>query len=155
MNFNPNIHHRRSIRIKDYDYSQEGLYFITICCKERNRILGIIEDNKVLINQYGNIIKNELIALNQKYKNTNILKYVIMPDHIHFIIELMNGNKKTIGDIIKTYKSVTSKRINKIEPINLWQRNYYEHIIRNEKELYRIYYYIENNPINWKHKNDK
>lgn len=114
MKFAPKLHHRRSIRIKDYDYSQEGMYFITICCKDRNNIFGVIEDNKVILNQYGNIIKNELITLNKKYKNTNIPKYVIMPGHIHFIIELINGNKKTIGDIIKTYKSVTSKKIKKL-----------------------------------------
>ncbi len=155
MKFNPELYHRRSIRIKDYDYSQEGMYFITICCKDRNNILGVIEDNKVILNQCVNIIKDELIALNKKYKNTNILKYVIMPDHIHFIIELINGNKKTIGDIIKTYKSVASKKIKRINQIDLWQRNYYEHIIRNEKELYRIYNYIENNPVNWKHKNNE
>ena len=65
------------------------------------------------------------------------------------------GIKKTIGDIIKTYKSVASKKIKRINQIDLWQRNYYEHIIRNEKELYRIYNYIENNPVNWKHKNNE
>ena len=68
MKFNPELYHRRSIRIKDYDYSQEGMYFITICCKDRNNILGVIEDNKVILNQCGNIIKDELIALNKKYK---------------------------------------------------------------------------------------
>ena len=154
MKYNPKLHHRRSIRLSEYDYSQQGIYFITICCKERNKnILGFIEDNNVKLNQYGDIINCELIKLNKRNNNINILKYVIMPDHIHFIIELMDKNEKTVGDIIKTYKSVTSKRINKISQINLWQRNYYEHIVRNEKELYKIYYYIENNPINWKHDN--
>ena len=152
MNFNPDIHHRKSIRIKEYDYSQEGLYFITICCKKRGNILGNVKGTKVELNQFGQILYKELINLNTRYNDSNILKYVVMPDHIHFVIELKSKNTKTIGDIIKTYKSITNKKINKIISMEVWQRNYYEHIVRNEKELYNTYRYIENNPINWKYK---
>ena len=152
MDFNPDIHHRRSIRIKEYDYSQEGIYFITICCKNRGNILGNINEAKVELNQFGQILHKELISFNTRYSNSNILKYVVMPDHIHFVIQLKSNNTKTIGDIIKTYKSITNKKINKIISMEVWQRNYYEHIVRNEKELYNIYEYIENNPINWKYK---
>jgi len=152
MNFNPDIHHRKSIRIKEYDYSQEGIYFITICCKNRGNIFGNVKGTKVELNQFGQILYKELINLNTRYNNSNILKYIVMPDHIHFVIELKSNNIKTIGDIIKTYKSITNKKINKIISMEVWQRNYYEHIVRNEKELYNIYQYIENNPINWKYK---
>ena len=73
-----------------------------------------------------------------------------MPNHIHFILILKNNNVINLKDFITTYKSTVTKKINKIETIKIWQRNYYEHIIRNEKELYAIIEYIQNNPINWR-----
>lgn len=174
MNFN-----RHSIRLKDYDYSKEGMYFITICIKNRMKILAKISDlylndninrrgvvgeeyleeftklrptynncNNILeLSTFGKIIENELLNLNKIHKKTSIISYIIMPDHIHFILQI---NEKTnyilLGDIIKTFKSITNKKINKIKKINLWQRNYYEHIIKNETELFYIMRYIKNNP---------
>ncbi len=172
MNYN-----RHSIRLKDYDYSKEGMYFITICIKNRMNILAEVSDlylnnincrgvvgkeylkeftelrptydnyNNILkLSAFGKIIEHELLHLNKIHPNTSIISYIIMPDHIHFILQIDKKTKCTIGTIIKTFKSITNKKINKIQKIDLWQRNYFEHIIRNEKELFSIMQYIENNP---------
>ena len=145
MTYNPNIHNRKSIRIKDYDYSQKGIYSITMCIQNRENLLGMIEDNKIILSKIGNIVEEELKKISQKYLNTSIKIYTIMPNHIHFIIEFKSKGENSLGDIIKYYKSKTIIKIrNKI-----WQRNYYEHIIRNDADYYEKYEYIINNPYKW------
>lgn len=171
------MYNRHSIRLKDYDYSKEGMYFITICIKNRMNILSNVS-NSYLNNEncrgvvgkeylkeftelrpisdnckdilelstFGRIIENELLHLNKIYKNISIISYIIMPDHIHFILQINEKTDCILGNVIKTFKSITNKKINKIQKIDLWQRNYFEHIIRNEKELLSIIQYIENNP---------
>lgn len=148
--YNPNIHKRKSIRLKGYDYSQEGYYFITICTYRKKKIFGNIINDKMVLSKYG--VEAQKILLNIKNRlerKISIDYYIIMPNHIHFILILKNNNVINLKDFITTYKSTVTKKINKIETIKIWQRNYYEHIIRNEKELYAIIEYIENNPINW------
>jgi REP element-mobilizing transposase RayT len=174
MSYNPDIHHRKSIRLKEYDYSQEGLYFITICTQNREHLFGEIVDNNDVgagfsrpnINQIhktkiGKIIENEIINLPNKYKNIKCDEYVIMPNHIHFIIEIMENIKgredpaPTIGNIVGYFKFITTKLYNEILEIKnekylkLWQRNYYENIIRNEKQYIMVSEYIKNNPLKW------
>lgn len=172
------MHNRHSIRLKDYDYSKEGMYFVTICVKNRMKILANISNlylnnknrrgvvgkeyqkeftelrpvhnncNNILeLSTFGRIIENELLHLNRIHKNISIISYTIMPDHIHFILQINEKTNCILGGIIKTFKSITNKKINKIQKIDLWQRNYFEHIIRNEKELLSIMQYIDNNPL--------
>lgn len=165
--YNPDIHHRRSIRLKDYDYYKEGLYFITTCIKNKECILGSIlnvgtpahrcpKHTDVSLSKEGYVVKQYLENLNCIYENVRLDNYIIMPNHIHFIISLISGHlwagvptKKTanisIPKIINSLKTITSKQIG----YPIWQHNYYEHIIRNEKEYYRISEYITNNPFNW------
>ena len=139
-----NQNKRKSIRLKEYDYTKEGIYFITICIRNRQQLLGKIINSQIQLNQKGKIIEKELINTINKLKYCNIKIYQIMPDHIHFILEIKNEYIIKLGDIVRYYKGRTSSKT-KIH----WQRNYYEHIIRNEKEYNKIYEYIINNPSNW------
>ena len=145
-------YHRQSIRLKDYDYSSIGYYYITLCTNNRLNILGHIENNTVKLSSLGELAQKEWVNLTNRYKNIVLDEYIIMPNHIHGIIAIEHKSNISIGDIICGYKSVTTRKYNKANNCNgtiLWQRNYYEHIIRNEKELYKIQQYIIYNPLKW------
>ncbi len=165
MAYNPAIHHRRSIRLKGYDYSQAGLYFITICCEYRTHRFGKIENSEMKLNEFGNIAYNQWIKLAERFANFELDVFQIMPDHIHCIILLNKGEGATVGatptlaptmgDIVGAYKSLvfneclkTCKLKNEIMG-KLWQRNYYEIIIRDERAYQNIANYIINNPAKW------
>jgi len=191
MKYNPDIHHRRCIRLKDYDYSQAGLYFVTLCCDERKCRFGRIENGEMIMNEYGVIAHNEWINLTERFVQIEMDVFQIMPNHIHGIISIRAGairagaspaptvptnddgfvgatlavaqnavapnHRITVGDIVGAYKSLVANACLKIYKSNhqtlgkLWQRNYWEHIIRNEQELTRIRHYIEINPIQWEY----
>ena len=176
MTYNPDIHNRKSIRLKNYDYSREGLYFITICSHNKECIFGEIvgagfsrpnddllndiKENEIILNKIGMVIKDEYINLKNKYKNIKCHEHVIMPNHFHCIIEIIKhqegGKTPPLPEIIGYFKFQTTKRYNEIIEIknerflSLWQRNYYENIIRNEKRYLQVIEYIENNPLKWK-----
>jgi len=161
--------HRRSIRLPEYDYSDFGYYFVTICAQGRE----LYFDNNKVKQMVGNI----WFKLTTKFNNIDLDEYVIMPNHLHGIIIIHDNEivgaglvpaldqgdhkgrpyRKTLGDIIGAFKSTTThKYIQGIKTNNwpwfagkLWQRNYYERIIRNNQELNRIRLYIQNNPQNW------
>lgn len=157
------INKRKSIRLKEYDYSQNGAYFITICTKDRKNVLSNINTNvsegwaSTNLTKIGKLVNDIIIELKDNL-NIEINYYVIMPNHIHMIIEI-DKNKRvntrytsTLPNIICYLKSKTTVKYNKESNISnkkLWQRNYYEHIIRDEKEMEEIIKYIINNPINW------
>ncbi|MDH7464446.1 hypothetical protein QEG73_24330 [Chitinophagaceae bacterium 26-R-25] len=164
MSYNPNVHHRRSIRLQGYDYSQAGLYFITLCCHEKNHLFGKIENNQMLLNEAGAIAYDEWFKTPEVRPNVALAEFVVMPNHIHGIIIIkhsesvtqsainrFNGTSHTIGAIVRGYKSVVTQKINSTyeHPITVWQRNYYEHIIRTEESYHNIANYIINNPANW------
>lgn len=186
MTYNPNIHHRRSIRLKEYDYSQNGAYFVTICVQNRECLFGEIVDGEMVLNDAGEIIKTEWEKLPQQFSNIELDVFAVMPNHFHGIVMIQNENnvgvplvgtqndgqpqlqtgqpqgiaptgKNTIGDIIRAFKSLTTNeyihgvKTKKFPPFEkpIWQRNYHEHIIRNEKSLETIQNYIINNPVKW------
>jgi REP element-mobilizing transposase RayT len=221
MAYHPNIHHRRSIRLKGYDYSRAGLYFITLYCKDRKHLFGKISNKSMVLNHFGQIVKEEWEKTAEIRKNVALHEYIIMPDHFHAILEILYSKKgelksgdsgersksgelsdktvtgelqfatgsdsgksrfaqtefkspsQTIGAIIRGFKGASTKRINSIireeekkfsadsggskfgESLfvrkgSIWQRNYYEHIIRNEMAYQNIRNYIIKNPANWK-----
>lgn len=182
MRYDPNIHHRRSIRLKGYDYSQAGLYFITICCEDRICRFGEIVGKgftpmQMILNEYGQIAYDEWAKLSERFVNFELDVFQIMPNHVHGIISLNDvgatlavapndPNAQTgqpqglplpiIGDIVGAYKSLVANECLKIFKTKnetmgkLWQRDYYEHIIRNEQSYQRISEYIINNPAKWK-----
>ncbi len=138
---------RKRIRLKDYDYSKENMYFITICIKNRLEILGTIrEENNIELSNEGNIVKKNIYKIEEIYKNIGIDEYIIMPNHIHILIWIKDKNGVTISKIIKHYKTNVSKEIK----YSIWQKSFYEHIVRNEKEYLKVREYIRNNIINWK-----
>jgi REP element-mobilizing transposase RayT len=173
-----NPHHRRSIRLPDYDYSQNGAYFITICAYQRQRIFGEIENSAVILSQIGEIIDEE-------WERTPILRpeielgaYVIMPNHFHAIVHIIENNNsqsrvvaygytplpemptksefrspsRTIGSLVRGFKASVTTRINtqrNTPGSPIWQRNYYESVIRSEEAYAQIEGYILDNPLNW------
>jgi REP element-mobilizing transposase RayT len=154
---------RKRTRLKGYDYSQNGAYFITICIKERRNLLSSISVGQGLapaenhLTGYGNIAKEQLLALENKYNHVKLDKYVIMPNHIHILISIYENAAgaspcPTISDVICTFKSLTTKLCKKIGLKNkhLFQSSFHDHIIRNEKDYKKIWEYIDTNVIRWK-----
>ena len=137
---------RKRLRIIEYDYSKEGMYFITICIKNRLELLGKIKDNYIELTQEGIIVKECIKQIEKRYINVEIDEYVIMPNHIHMILVINNKTEVTISRMMKQYKTYVSKKVG----YAIWQKSFYEHIIRNEKEYIKIKDYIKNNIINWK-----
>lgn len=136
---------RKNIRLQ-YDYSKEGMYFITICTKNREELFGKIQDEKQIeLTNIGKIVENCIIDFNRIYQNITIDEYIIMPNHVHMIISIIGENNITIPRIINQYKGNITKRIG----YSIWQKLFYDHIIRNEKEYWKIKEYIQNNIANW------
>ena len=132
---------RKNIRLKEYDYSSKGMYFITICTKDKKDVFGKIVDNKMIFNDYGNKLNDILMSFeNEKYK---IDYYQIMPNHIHFIVNIKDDN---LIDLSKIISQIKSKCTNLIKYKNLWQKNFYERVVRDEKEYNSIVEYINENP---------
>jgi putative transposase len=158
-----NLPKKKNIRLKNYDYSKAGYYFITICTSKRLNLLsnivgcGLNTTPLTELKQIGTEIIRSIEFISNQYQNVSIDAYIIMPNHIHLIIVLqenkLDGQKTPpIHKIVGQLKSFTNKKyneINKTKCLILWQRNYYEHIIRNEKEYESIYEYIETNPFKW------
>ena len=139
-----NLPVRKKIRLQDYDYSEENMYFITICVKNRVEILGkIIEDN-IKLTKEGNVVKQNINKIGRIYKNVIIDEYVIMPNHIHILLLINYKSSVTISKIIKHFKTNITREIE----YSIWQKSFYEHIIRNEKEYLKIKEYIKYNVIN-------
>jgi len=166
MKYNPDIHHRRSIRLQGYDYSSPGAYFVTICTQNRECLFGDIVNGKMVLNDIGKIVADEWIKTGDIRDEIELDAWVVMPNHFHGIVMIRRGDRpvaptsaplpgprpKSIGSLMSGFKSAVTKRINKIRQtpgISVWQRNFYEHIIRNETELGNIRQYIINNPLNW------
>lgn len=168
--YNPNIHHRRSIRLKGYDYSQDGTYFVTICTANRECIFGEIVEGNMILNDIGRIANDELHKTSMIRRNVKMDCTIVMPNHIHAIVVIDNNVgtysntplQKTdtpfrspshnLGAIIRGYKSTVTKQVNILrktpgEPV--WQRNYYENIIRDESSWNHIREYVKNNPQKW------
>lgn len=140
-----NLPERKKIRLKDYDYTQEKMYFITICTKNRIETLGKIREEDIKLTMEGEIVKQNISKLEGIYKNIKIDEYIIMPNHIHILLLINYKNGTTISKIIKHLKTNISREIK----YSIWQKSFYEHIIRNEKEYLKIKEYIKNNVINW------
>ena len=151
---------RKNIRLKNYDYSNAGYYFITICTHGRQNLLcDVIVVGQGLCScrllAAGEIAQTELFELTKRYNHIRIDKYVIMPNHVHAIIAVERQEQSprhTMMDIICAYKSITTKRYNRICETTgktLWQSRFHDHIIRNESEYLRIWQYIDDNLAKW------
>jgi putative transposase len=207
--YNPEIHHRHSIRLQGYDYGQAGLYFITICTWHRKHIFGFIQDGEMRLSRLGKIARDEWFRTSELRPNIELAEFVVMPNHIHGIVAIQPSNQaalphapkeppteqlrestqlsgqgtpscapteisaeqlgqdipqpsqaeafgkptsNTIPTIVRGYKAAVTKQINILRncpKCPVWQRNYYEHIIRNEDAYFRIAAYILDNPRRW------
>ena len=168
---NSQRHHRRSIRLKGYDYSQAGAYFITICTQDRACLFGDVVDGEMRLNDVGGMVHDEWLRTADMRPNVELDAFVVMPNHFHGIIILHPDGRgtlqrtptttveqfgkptsNTVPTIVRLFKSASTKRINEhrgTPGVSVWQRNYYEHIIRNEESLNRIRQYIYENPARW------
>jgi len=164
--YDPRIHHRQSTRLRGYDYAKAGLYFITICCHNRLCLFGDVVGGMMILNDAGKNADDCWMEIPAHFPNVTLHEYVIMPNHVHGIIELIGGGvgvknisplhrhprspSKTIGSIVRGYKiGVTKWFRNNTDVQNVWQRNYYDHIIRDENSFEKISAYIRNNPSKW------
>ncbi|WP_213975136.1 transposase [Tepidanaerobacter acetatoxydans] len=147
---------RKNIRLNEYDYSQVGYYFITICTNDKKNLFWNVGETyssqfqKPPLSKIGEIVEYGINKINSIYDNVEINKYVIMPNHIHFIIVLhaeegRSKNTPTISRIVQQLKGSISKQVG----FPLWQKSFYDHIIRNQQEYEKIYEYIETNPLKW------
>ena len=188
MDFHPDLHHRRSIRLQDYDYAQAGAYFVTVCTQNRECLFGEVSNGKMRLNEAGKIVTATWQTLPQRFPSVVLDVFVTMPNHIHGILYIvpvgaqfiapgqfivsdqsiapnqenqgatdqgaMNqgamNRAPTLGDMIRVLKAVSTRQIRQAGQGRFaWQRNYYEHIIRDEASLARIREYIINNPLQW------
>ena len=151
---------RKPNRISGYDYSRNGAYFVTICTQERRRILSdIVGDGFPVPKPMGVIAENVINEIHQKYPQVWVNKFVIMPDHIHMLLQIDTGTgdpSPTLGNIVGWFKYQVTKRVNKVLETpgeRIFQRSYYDHVIRNQQDYDEIWQYIENNPKGWILKN--
>ena len=134
---------RKNPRLKDYDYTLGGYYFITICTAGKKHYFGKIVEDKIQLSEIGKLAYNNIENLEKIYNVIKIDKFVVMPNHIHMILIIDKETDLTLSRIIKQYKEWITKTI--MKPI--WQKSYYDHIIRNEKDYYRIWKYIDENEL--------
>jgi len=154
-------HYRRSIRLQGYDYSQVGAYFVTVCVQNRKCLLGDILKDEMRLNDAGRMVERWWVELGNKFPSFELDEYVVMPNHFHGIIIIVGADLcvRPIPEIVQWFKTMTTNEyIRSVKslgwiPFNarLWQRNYYERVIRNEEEMCRIRQYIADNPAQWTH----
>ena len=178
MAYNPAIHHRRSIRLKGFDYTQSAVYFVTICCYQRECLLGTIIQDEMVLNELGTIVAEEWLRSFEIRDELKLDAWVVMPNHFHGLLwfdrptmqtqspsddgEPVNDSAlgksqlrrpaRSLGSVIAGFKAATTKRINQhrnAPGTPVWQRNYYESIVRDDRMLNHIRDYIENNPRSW------
>ena len=180
-----NLRKRRSLRLKGYDYSQTGFYFVTLCCHQRQCLFGEIINSKIELNLLGNLVATEWLQSEAIRTEIQLDEFIVMPNHFHGIViinrpdnnvganggsplpenggsplpENVNSNPnismkpKSLSSLISGFKSATTQKINRIRETPytpVWQRNYYEHIIRDNEALEKIRIYIKNNPLSWR-----
>jgi len=159
---------RKIIRLQGYDYSRNGYYFVTVCVKDKHKMLGKIVGDAhpgvphVELSEIGQIVDQYLKSMDASYDNIKLEKYIIMPNHIHMIVVIdgeilekigtpgcASPTKSTLSKTVNAFKSLTSRKIG----FPVWQRAYHERIIRNEEEYRKVWQYIDTNPSKWE--NDK
>ncbi|MBT4315002.1 MAG: hypothetical protein HOD54_02835 [Candidatus Magasanikbacteria bacterium] len=158
---------RKPNRWAEFDYNSPAFYFVTICTARRQLFFGKIENEKMILNKFGQIAQDCWLDALNHFRGIELGEFIVMPNHVHCIVVITgdggvarNGHAHSLRDmrshqklptIIGSYKSAVTKKINKLG-INItfgWQKSYYDHIIRNEKSYYNIQQYIMNNPANW------
>lgn len=153
---------RKPTRLKGYDYSTPGMYFITVCVKDRKQLLGKIvgcgnfDAPQMILSKYGQILEKYIRLMNDKYSYININKYVVMPNHLHLILNITdykNGASETAAPYnneISKFVSLLKRYCNREYKTNIWQRSFNDHVIRDKNDYNKIWEYIDKNPARWK-----
>jgi len=184
MTYDPERHHRRSIRLREYDYAQAGAYFVTVVTQGRTCLFGDVQDGSIVLSEAGEMVKSMWGELPDHYPRVAVDAFTAMPNHVHGIIILVGAGASacpeprqvegvdggpgrpqgvaptkalSLPDVVHRFKSLTTARYRRAvrdqrwPPFagRLWQRNYYEHVIRDEDDLDRVRRYIEENPLRW------
>lgn len=160
----PQQYHSRSIRLNSYDYSQPGAYFLTICAHKHASLFGEIVDGEMVKSQFGHIVQTFWQELPRKFRQAETDLFAVMPNHVHGIINIETAairelplqvserRQMLVPQMVGWFKMNTAKAINQTRGtpgVPVWQRNYWEHVVRNELSLQRIREYITNNPVTW------
>jgi len=162
---------KKSLRLQNYDYAQNGLYFVTICTQNRKPLFGRIEDENMILNNAGEMVQKVWSEIPIFYVGFVLHEFVVMPNHIHGLIEIVNDdeqrtatgglslqNRMTVSDVVHRFKTLTTRRYifavynNGWESFHkkVWQRSYHEHVIRSDVSYRKIVEYIQLNPMKWK-----
>jgi REP element-mobilizing transposase RayT len=167
MKFDPDRHHRRSIRLPEYDYTFWGTFFITICTHERENLFGEVAGGEMRLNEQGKIVYEEWDRSGELRSEVSLGPFVVMPNHVHCIVTIesvgAHGNapskaglierpRRSLATFVGGFKGAVTRRINVLRDTAgtpVWQRNFYEHVIRDEDEFQRIRQYIDDNPRRW------
>jgi putative transposase len=166
MKYNPDIHHRRSIRLRGYDYTSGGAYFVTANTHARECLFGQIAGGELDLNAYGQIALECWLDIPTHCPQADLDAFIVMPNHIHGIVVLVDDAARSsltpvqerfgkpvagsLPTIVRLYKAAVTRRVNELRDalgMPIWQRNYYEHIIRDDESLNRIRAYIVSNPL--------
>jgi len=167
--YDPDKHHRRSIRLKGYDYALSGAYFVTLNTQHGEHLFGEIVDGEMQLNEYGEIVQACWDETPAHFARVELDAFVVMPNHVHLIVILTDDASRgtacraptptfgkpipdSLPTIIRSFKSAITKRINELRDTPgapVWQRNYYEHVIHDERELDAVRRYVVNNPATW------
>jgi putative transposase len=165
VKYNHTIHQRRTIRLPGYNYAQPGEYFVTICTRNKEHSLGEILRGDIELSQAGEIVRNCWREIPAHFPHVDLDAYVLMPNHIHGIlvfnsfVGIQNSESlrntyqhiipQSLGSVIRSFKGAVKRECSKRSIDFVWQHNYFEHVIRDEKDLARIRAYIDNNPSEW------
>lgn len=154
---------RRPTRLPEYGYSQAGVYFLTVCAKDRENLLsrvcvggGVLDAPHVELTECGEVIRHRLEEMDRIYGHMSLLKYVIMPNHIHILLRITDGPSGTpaptrgrANEAVPAYISTLKRMTNQTCGRNIWQRGYHDHVVRNDGDFLRIWQYIDTNPAKW------
>jgi len=152
---------RKALRLPSYDYSRAGVYFLTLCAKDKAPLFGkvcvgggALDAPKVELSAYGAVVERWIADCTDKYENLAILKYVIMPNHVHLIVELRDGPSRApaptrANQTIPSFASALKRMTGRYCGVAIWQRGYYDHVIRNDADFLRVWNYIDTNPAKW------
>jgi putative transposase len=152
MKFDPEKHHRKSTRFKNFDYSSSGVYFLTVCAFQRECIFGGIINSEMILSSAGERTLEIWEELPSRFPMVELDSFVIMPNHVHGVICLTNPASVTISTVLRAFKSLSARAINQElgrAERPAWQKRFWDRIIRDEAELERIRTYIVNNPQSW------
>ena len=142
---------RKEIRLPHFDYARHGMYFVTICLRDRVPLLGRVEEHDVRLTSLGEIVAHEIARLGSRFREVGVDLSIVMPDHTHVILALRD-RVRTLGAVVGALKSSSAAQINTFRETPgtpLWQRGYYDHVIRDDEDLDRIRVYIKTNPTRW------